>query len=51
VKQKVIHKVLDVVRPPGFEPGITGLEGLHQMSVSYQARLQPHIDLNRKLMR
>ena len=33
----------DLVRSPGFEPGITGLEGLHQMSVSYQARLQPHI--------
>ena len=31
-----------VVRPPGFEPGIAGLEGLHQMSVSYQARPQPH---------
>ena len=32
--------------PPGFEPGITGLEGLHQMlSVSYQARLQPHSGL------
>jgi post-segregation antitoxin (ccd killing protein) len=34
---------ISMVRPPGFEPGIAGLEGLHQVSVSYQARPQPHI--------
>ena len=42
---KTIFVKIEVVRSPGFEPGIAGLEGLHQMSVSYQARPQPHIKL------
>jgi hypothetical protein len=31
----VIGGIYWVVRPPGFEPGIAGLEGLRHMIVSY----------------